>query len=689
MKRLLLFLLMILPFVTFGQAVPGCGSFVSHSPITAVSNTNYSGYVIDMGGAATVGINIPAGVHDVHVTKCVIKNSTNLNGLIQIGSGCYNITIDTCFFQAGWRGIYAVGATNNIHLWYNYFYNIIDPNVTATSTDGGGSSIQLNGCNGTSIQILDNKSYHDVSSSGIGDQYSIYKCNGTSGSPIRCCRNQAVNGSTNPPGTGYVGMVGGDKGGSYQRCDSNTFVNVGSVLCQVQGGHDIEMSYNVGYLARTAYSNVGIAFGNYTTPFVASSNITIGHNRVYCIQTSGSVFNYWFDPATAFQPTDWTTNIGDNTLNASILPDPLFNTSCSTLSPPNISYSPNTYTITVGQSISANVINTGGVASSFVLTGSLPSGITLNATTGLISGTATATYATHTNSVLATNTSGNSTTNITFTVNAVPIVPPHTTYPSPQTYTVSNPIIPLSPNNTGGAVTSYSGTLPSGLTLNTSTGVISGVPVVVVSNTYNITAHNSAGNYVFPLVITVNPPAVVAPSIGYSPSSQVATYGYVLTNMIAANSGGAGTYSVSPSLPSGLSLNTSSGIISGTPSVVQSATNYTVTCTNTAGSSHATITLTINKAPLILTATNLSKKPGEANPTLKFTYGGLVNGDASITGLPTLTTTATTSSPKGNYPISIFGASSTKYSLQYVNGTLAVTNGVYGVGKIAVIIHVY
>src|ERR1700744_4383360 len=174
MKNLII-LLVILPIFCFGQSVPGCNNYVASAPITATSKTTISGLSIDCGGAATIGINIPAGVHDVHITKCKIMNSKTSRGLILIGSGCYNITIDTCFLQSGYRGIYAVGATNNIHIWYNFFYNIIDPNVTATSTDGGGSSVQLNGCTGTSIQVLDNRSFHDASSAGVGDQFSVYE----------------------------------------------------------------------------------------------------------------------------------------------------------------------------------------------------------------------------------------------------------------------------------------------------------------------------------------------------------------------------------------------------------------------------------------------------------------------------------------------------------------------------------
>lgn len=54
------------------------------------------------------------------------------------------------------------------------------------------------------------------------------------------------------------------------------------------------------------------------------------------------------------------------------------------------------------------------------------------------------------------------------------------------------------------------------------------------------------------------------------------------------------SYSVSPALPAGLTLNTSSGIISGTPTTLAAAANYTITATNTGGSTTASVSITVN-----------------------------------------------------------------------------------------------
>lgn len=61
------------------------------------------------------------------------------------------------------------------------------------------------------------------------------------------------------------------------------------------------------------------------------------------------------------------------------------------------------------------------------------------------------------------------------------------------------------------------------------------------------------------------------------------------------NSGGVVMgYTISPSLPTGLSFNTSTGAISGTPTVASGTTTYTITATNSSGNTTTTINITVN-----------------------------------------------------------------------------------------------
>ena len=89
-----------------------------------------------------------------------------------------------------------------------------------------------------------------------------------------------------------------------------------------------------------------------------------------------------------------------------------------------------------------------------------------------------------------------------------------------------------------------------------------------------------------------------------------------------------------------------------------------------------TVTQTVNPATLTVTANNQATVYGAALPSLRATYSGFVNGDNSsvVSGAPSLTTTATTTSPSGTYPIvaALGTLSAANYTFTFVNGTLTV-----------------
>ena len=83
-------------------------------------------------------------------------------------------------------------------------------------------------------------------------------------------------------------------------------------------------------------------------------------------------------------------------------------------------------------------------------------------------------------------------------------------------------------------------------------------------------------------------------------------------------------------------------------------------------------TLTVNAAALTITAEDKSKDYGAALPTLSVSYAGLVNGDTQPEIPPAVSTTATSSSGVGTYPITASGAADANYSISYIDGTLTV-----------------
>jgi sugar lactone lactonase YvrE len=93
-------------------------------------------------------------------------------------------------------------------------------------------------------------------------------------------------------------------------------------------------------------------------------------------------------------------------------------------------------------------------------------------------------------------------------------------------------------------------------------------------------------------------------------------------------------------------------------------------------STSSSSSVTVTKAVLTVTANNTSRAVGAANPTFTASYSGFVNGEttAVLSGSPSLTTTATASSPAGLYPITaaVGTLAAANYTFTFVNGTLSV-----------------
>jgi gliding motility-associated-like protein len=94
------------------------------------------------------------------------------------------------------------------------------------------------------------------------------------------------------------------------------------------------------------------------------------------------------------------------------------NTNVQTLAPPSISFANTTYNEVINVSVSIQTINTGGAMETYSITPSLPAGLTLNTTTGLISGVPTSTLALTTFIVTVTNAAGTDTESFTLFIDA-------------------------------------------------------------------------------------------------------------------------------------------------------------------------------------------------------------------------------------------------------------------------------
>ncbi len=186
------------------------------------------------------------------------------------------------------------------------------------------------------------------------------------------------------------------------------------------------------------------------------------------------------------------------------------------------------------------------------------------------------------------------------------------TSPGPQTTLVGTPTsLALTAHSTTNTALTFSATgLPAGLTIDPSTGVISGTPTTPASSTVTVTATDvagSAGLTSFNWTITSpSPPPTPTPSPAQTPSRVAlvapgAGFGQVGARVMLAihatdNKGFALSYSAI-GLPAGLSIDTTTGVISGTPRRAGTSTAHLAVTDGRGGSDGAVFIWTIAPPP--------------------------------------------------------------------------------------------
>ena len=190
------------------------------------------------------------------------------------------------------------------------------------------------------------------------------------------------------------------------------------------------------------------------------------------------------------------------------------------------------------------------------------------------------------------------------------------------------------------------------------------------AGSYPITASGAVdSNYTISYTagtLTVTPVALTIAA-----NNQTKTYGAALPTLTASYTGFVnGDTAASLTTQPTFTTTATAGSAVGSYTIFASAavdSDYTI--------SYTTGTLTVTQAALTITANNQTKAYGAALPGLTVSYSGFVNGDtvASLIAPPGITTTATSSSPVGSYPITAASAIDNNYTITYVPGTLTVT----------------
>ncbi len=140
----------------------------------------------------------------------------------------------------------------------------------------------------------------------------------------------------------------------------------------------------------------------------------------------------------------------------------------------------------------------------------------------------------------------------------------------------------------------FTGQQISGITINSSTGVVS-----VASNTANGTyamdiypTDPTNANTVATITIYVANQST--PNIVLWTNGETVTAGSPITGYFLLSIGGSiDTFTISPAAPAGMTFNTNTGVFSGSPTIGQSATTYTITGFNSMGSASATYVLVV------------------------------------------------------------------------------------------------
>lgn len=251
-----------------------------------------------------------------------------------------------------------------------------------------------------------------------------------------------------------------------------------------------------------------------------------------------------------------------------------------------------------------------------------------------------------------------------------------------SSYEVITPFIPVKGSNGVGTLTySISPSLPTGLSLNTSTGEISGTPTALSSSTqYTVTVRDqtnatTTGSFYLSIISTV-PPVLIA-TVNYPTVSLIKDQ--LNTFIPVVGSGGQGTisYSIAPSsLPSGLTYNTSTGTLSGTPTaLLSSVTPFVVTISDTVPQyKTASFNLVVSDAPIDNTARSTANTAtSAANTALSTANAATSTANTALSSANTALSAANTALSTANTSTSTACSASTIANTALTTSNTAIT----------------
>jgi hypothetical protein len=466
-------------------------------------------------------------------------------------------------------------------------------NISFQSSINISSGTGTSYCQGISLSDFDNDNRIDIGVCNRGnDNISVFKNTSISGTFNSTSFAPQVFFSVNTaPNNLFASDLDGD--GKLDIIVSNNGSNNISVLknqfVPIIAPTNLKYSDSVVIATRTItnLNNTVTYSGDLITNFSISPNLPTGVNlNTVTGKISGIPIGNL--PQTAYTITG--TNDGGSTTAS-------FKLTVNRIAPSNLKYNDSIVvamrTIT---NLNSTPTNTGDGITSYSITPSLPTGVSLNTLTGKISGIPTVILTPTIYTITGTNNGGSTTASFKLTVNK--LAPSNLKYNDSiviATRTITN----LNSNATynGDSIDNFSITpsLPTGLSLNSTTGIISGIPTLILPPTvFTITGTNNGGSTTASFRLSVNR---IAPSnLKYNDSIVIATRTITNINSSVTYSGDSiSSFGITPSLPTGVSLNTTTGTISGIPTATLPPTVFTVVGINNGGITTASFILTVKK----------------------------------------------------------------------------------------------
>ena len=214
----------------------------------------------------------------------------------------------------------------------------------------------------------------------------------------------------------------------------------------------------------------------------------------------------------------------------------------------------------------------------------------------------------------------------------------------------------FTPGDNGGvSISNYEVSFDNGATWQAMSPATAASPLTITGLTPGVTSQvkvravTSVGSGAASSAVAVTAPVTLAIT---SAASASGTYGTAFSYQVAGN--GAPTTFSATGLPAGLSINPSTGAITGTPTQTGSFTaDLTIGKANSTATAKRALEITIAKRALTVTAEAKSRGYGQEDPAFTASVSGFVGTDtvALVSGAPKFSVAATESSVPGTYAI--------------------------------------